>query len=340
MIRVIQRRHPTVTVDSSTSREKVSLLFRTSLAPVRTPGGTRSPEERVALARNELIARVAKKVSLSVQVPGSVRPFIIGARGKTLKQIIDFTGAEIHIPRREEGQDGSRPDAELPSSPELNGDDADSAPILITISGEEVAANAARDQILAIVDQRTSRTTERVTSIPPEHYRFVNGPHGSKMAAIVNAVAGTTDGDEPPDVSVHVPRYRSRASNRHVLLSPRADSTEDHAGASAAPEARDDAIVVTGHRDLVGKVAEAIEAAYIDLKRGLRNFDIDVPRRQHRLVAQAADEIFEKTRSIVLVPAPSEQKDKISILGDQMANVQALQLVMVRARPASCSSPL
>lgn len=274
VIRAVQRRHPAVYIESSTSRETVSVLFRTPLTlPSRSPGASSTPEERIAPARAELVARVSRKTSLSLEVPHRVRAAIIGPKGKNLKQIIDATGADIRIVRRD-SPDGSQPEAALatvtPPNGVIDNGAEDEAPDVVTISGGTASVQAARDQITAIVEERMSRLTQRITSIPLEDYPLLNGAKGSKMTELVRAVAGRSDDDddeESPDVVVHVPPFHPRYSASVIAVS--GGDLQDLGrplGHDGGPK-KDDAIVVTGHRDLVAKVVSAIESAHEELVR-------------------------------------------------------------------------
>lgn len=257
----MQRRHPAVYIESSTSRETVSVLFRTPLnLPPRAPGSSLAPEDRIAHARSELVARVSKKVTETVIVPQRFRAAIIGPKGKILKQIIDSTGAEVNISKK----DNLDAEDTAPNGAAAAADD--SATDTVTISGEVSSVRAAREQILAIVDERNSRLTQRITSIPIEDHPLINGAKGSKMATLVRA-AGGGDAEAELDVVVHVPPFHPRYTSSTIAVNgPEAQESARPAGADA-PSKKDDAIVVTGHRDLVAKVVSAIEAAYDDLVR-------------------------------------------------------------------------
>ena len=108
----------------------------------------------VAAAKAAIYKDLAKKVTLKMQIPSEVRPFIIGTKGKTLKEIEAKTGARVQLPKRED---------------ESAADEMSE----ITIEADAFGANAARKEIEAIVAARTSSATVKITSVPSDHYPFI-----------------------------------------------------------------------------------------------------------------------------------------------------------------------
>lgn len=72
VMKLLMKRHPTVTVEASTSRQTTTFIIK---------GKGDNAEEKVAQVKRELLARLAKKVSVEVEVPASLRGFIVGAKG-------------------------------------------------------------------------------------------------------------------------------------------------------------------------------------------------------------------------------------------------------------------
>lgn len=89
-----------------------------------------------------------------------MRPYIIGSKGRTLKAIVDKTGARVQLPKRDDAlQNDSEADPE-----EM---------VELVIEGDIDGANAARKDIEQIVAERTSSTSIKVTSIPSDFYALI-----------------------------------------------------------------------------------------------------------------------------------------------------------------------
>jgi hypothetical protein len=251
VMKLIMRHHPTVTLEASTSRNVTTFILKGK-------SGTAGVEE-VASAKRELLGRLAKRVSVELEVPASLRGFIVGAKGpfslclssplislnspfssscstelqqicettgKTLKTITETSGASVNVPAR----DTSIEEVEI---------DDDSSPegplISITISGDSTAVASARAQIMSIVAGRVAKLTTRIESISKDYWGLLMGPRGSKMVDLVNALGfGET-------VTVGVP------------------------GVGAA--GKESVITVTGERESVGITVKAILTAYDELVR-------------------------------------------------------------------------
>ncbi|ORY79975.1 hypothetical protein BCR37DRAFT_349409 [Protomyces lactucae-debilis] len=116
--------------------------------------------EAVANARRSLLKELGKKVTLKLQVPSMVRPYIIGLKGRTLKAITDKTGARVQLPKREDSQ--------------TNDSEADPEELVeLIIEGDFDGANQAKKEIEAIVAERTSSTTVKMNTVSPDFYAFI-----------------------------------------------------------------------------------------------------------------------------------------------------------------------
>jgi hypothetical protein len=72
VMKLLMKRHPTVTVEASTSRQLTTFIIK---------GKGKNAEDEVAGVKRELLGRLAKKVSIDVEVPAGLRGFIVGAKG-------------------------------------------------------------------------------------------------------------------------------------------------------------------------------------------------------------------------------------------------------------------
>ena len=72
VMKLLMKRHPTVGVEASTSRQVTTFILK---------GRGKTAEEDVNAVKRELMGRLAKKVTIEVNVPAGMRAFIIGAKG-------------------------------------------------------------------------------------------------------------------------------------------------------------------------------------------------------------------------------------------------------------------
>ncbi|BGP25460.1 SCP160 protein [Rhodotorula toruloides] len=298
VIKEVTRRIEGVAIDASSSRNLTTFI-------VKAKGN--KAEDKVDKARNELLAWLEKKVTEEVQVPKSLRAVIIGAKGRTLKTITDSTGALIQIPRDDES-------AATPAAESADDSPEDGPLISISLSGPQSAVDSARSQILAIVRERTSKTSVRLGDIPSEYWALL----GSRVAQVVER-AGVEEGE----VRIDVPRRWTGKRGVDVL---------NESGEEAVDEKKEKerAVSVSGARDAVKKVVAELEAELAELRATVRPVTFPLPKRQHRfLVGSAiADRILHQTGCAVEVPPAESPSEDVVVRGPARETVKAMQLVM------------
>lgn len=215
-----------------------------------------------------------------------MRPYIIGSKGRTLKAIVDKTGARVQLPKRDES---SQNDSEA---------DPDEM-VELVIEGDFDGANLARQEIEQIVAERTSSTSIRIASIPPDFYPLLT----QETAAL----------EEGRDVKIKIPS------------SPGADS-------ALSP------IVVAGEKNIVAETKEKLESLYVQLKSSTIPTIIPVARKQHRFIASHITEILRETGCSVTVPLPSAESDMITIRGPPANIGTGITKVMERANSMTLDS--
>lgn len=115
----------------------------------------RGKPEAVKNARRLIFDKFATDVRTELLVPASCRPHIVGAGGKTLKAIIEKSGAKIDIPRLSEKElEVLAANKGLPQSEMLQP---------VELSGGREAVSIARAEIEGIVAQRTSHTMGKIS---------------------------------------------------------------------------------------------------------------------------------------------------------------------------------
>lgn len=336
VLRAIQRRHPTVSVESSTSRDRVTILFKTpytlppvtsSTPPLVKAASGLNPEDRIVRARQELITRVTRKIEKIVMVPAHVKPYVIGQKGRVLKNIIESTGASVNLPPKDDSRLIALNQDQDPSTEEVE-------MIPITINGEESAVLDAEDRIKAIVKERSNKVNLKVESIPVDFYPILDGPDPSesKLTTITQRTLVEKHGIKEEDLNCRVivpSTHQLRKINRsHICLAD--EGNEDSTDVEDA--IKSSAIVVSGEREQVDLVIKLVQSIYDDFLRKTTKVEFELPKRQHRFLdGHTLDEILSSTGSIVALPPANDPSEKVLVRGEKMANVQALGLVMTAA---------
>ncbi|TKY86580.1 hypothetical protein EX895_004729 [Sporisorium graminicola] len=296
----VQNKYRGVKIEASTTRKTGTTTFVLKAAD----------DAVVKNAKREITVLLAKHVSTQIMIPASLRAFVIGTKGKNLKAITEQTGVKVHVPPRDPAAD-----AELDANQRNTIDYDNDEQIPITLEGDEINVKQAQAMIQAIVAERTSKITQRLTHIDHIFYPFIAGPKGAN-AAQLEKQAG--DGE----ISVRVP---PRAAFLHSK-----DAADDD---SAEPKReRDLAIIVSGDREKVTAAVASIEAQVEDMKNSFRTLAISIPKRQHRfLVGDAANDILASTSCSVELAAIDDPSDSVTIRGPQSQLPLALTAAMEKA---------
>lgn len=291
LLQRVRRKCPGVSIEASTTRRTGSTTFIIKGAS----------DAAVQQAKKELSVALARRVSLSVMVPRSLRAHVIGTQGKNVRAITEQTGVRIQLPPR--------------------GDDTDEPPVAdpllephveIKVEGDEVNARQAQAMIESIVAERTSKITQRLTDIDHVYYPFIAGAHNARLGTLTGNVGRG-------EVSVNVPP-------RGALISAHDE------GAERTARARDPAIIVAGEREAVAEVARAIQAQVDEMRRSLRTLTITIPRRQHAfLTGDAASQLLAATGCSIELPPRGSTDETVTIRGPQQQLPHALAATMERA---------
>ncbi|OAV94724.1 hypothetical protein PTTG_03108 [Puccinia triticina 1-1 BBBD Race 1] len=347
VLRVIHKRHPTVIVESSTSRDRVTIIFRTpfvlptptsSTPPLIRAASSLAPEERIIRARQELITRVTRKIEKVLKIPASAKPLVIGQRGRVMKEIIEVTGANISLPPKDE----NRPVNVDPPSEETNINGSDEVEMItITINGEESSVLDAEDRIMMIVREHTNKVNIKITSIPVESYPLLN--RKSKISEVV--LRGLTSelgiSEDEINCQLTIPSidqiFKSYPS--HLCLADPETNSSSHTIKASSAGKESLPITVSGDRQQVEYAVKVLESTFQNTIKSIAKVELELPKRQHKFLdKQAIEEILESTGSLVIVPPASDLSEKVVIRGENMSNVQALGLVVTKANALTVES--
>ena len=246
------------------------------------------PVEAVRQALKDVAKELGSKQSTKVIVPASVRPHIIGRQGAIIQRISQRTGASIQVPR---------PEATGPAA----GDDDDAAAIEVLIEGDSVAAEMARREIEAIVNERTASVNLRLKDIPIEFYPFIAGPHNSHVAAL----------EDGRDIRIHIPTAPASAAEP-----PRPPSNNER---PVFMPTADNPIRLSGERVAVQAARAEIERQVQQLRELITLSQLDIERGRHQFVISeggaSLQDFLAETGCTVLVPPDSHPTETLTILG-------------------------
>ncbi|TFK54204.1 SCP160 protein [Heliocybe sulcata] len=91
-------------------------------------------------------------------------------------------------------------------------------------------------------------------------------------------------------------------------------------------------ITVSGDREAVVRVVEAIKSTIESFSGNLTSFKIQLQKRQHRLLAgKAIDEIIAKSKCAVVIPPPEDPSEEVTVWGLGADLASGMQAVMEKA---------
>ena len=230
------------------------------------------------------------KQHVKVPVPLSVRPYIIGRQGAVIQGIQKRTGARIQIPKSEE-----------PTVPSV--DDDDSLTIDVTIEGDAVAAEMARREIEAIINDRTSTVNLRLREVPAEYFPFIAGPHNSRISAL----------EDSRQVRISIPDYHTWT-----------DQPPPQAPTSGMPQFAPNPtshIRISGDRLAAQDARAEIERQVEDLRQQITLSQLPIERGRHQFILDnhgaALHDILEETGCAVILPPATEDTEFLTVTGPQ-----------------------
>ncbi|KAL8648091.1 MAG: hypothetical protein Q9226_006144 [Calogaya cf. arnoldii] len=236
----------------------------------------------------------------------------VGSKGTVVQGITTRTGARIQVPRAEEIV-----------TPGL--DDDDSMTIDVTVEGDAVAAEMARREIEAIVNERTSTVNLRLRDIPEEYYPFIAGPHDAWVRAL-------EDGRE---VKVHVPHYHTwsgqpppEAPARGIL-----PQFEPNRGSH---------IRISGDRAAAQEARSEIERQVEQLRREITLAQLPIDRSRHQFIiggqGTSLHDLLKETGCAIILPPSTDDTEMLTITGPQDKLETAMNKIMTLAMDMQMAS--
>lgn len=205
-----------------------------------------------------------------------------------MQGILKRTGAHIQVPRAEESSTPS--------------EDDDGSTIDVTIEGDAVAAEMARQEIETIVNERTSTMNVRLRDIPAEYYPYLAGPHNSNITAL----------QEGRDVSLKIPQYYSWSHQAPPQPSTPASPPK------FAPHPTSH-IQLSGDRRAVQEVRAEIDRQVEVLRRQICLSQHAIERGRHQFIVgdhgNTLHELLQETGCAVILPPNDNDTELITITG-------------------------
>lgn len=199
------------------------------------------------------------------------------------------TGAHIQVPKADE--------VSLPSL-----EDDDSMTIDVVIEGNAVAAELARREIEAIVNERTSTVNMRLRDIPAEFFPFIAGPNNSGVSALENG----------RQLKVEIPHY-------HVWSHqppPQAPSSGTIPHFIPDPNCH---IRISGDRLAAQEARSEIERHVEHLRRQITLSQLAINRGQHQFIlgdnGELLHDLLKETGCAVILPPASDDTEFLSVTG-------------------------
>ncbi|KAF4554324.1 KH domain-containing protein 1 [Elsinoe fawcettii] len=268
------------------------------------------PVDAVRQAMKDVAKEIGSKQTAKVTIPASVRAHIIGKGGSTIQKLSQRSGARIQVPKQE-GNEGFA-------------DDDDSNTVDVVIEGDAISAEMARQDIEAIVNERTSSVNLRLRDIPHEYYPFLAGPHNVRTSALENG----------RDVRIQIPHY-------HRVVGDAPQQPSNRQPVQFAPQGRFP-IAISGDRKAAQEVREQLERQVEQLRRQLTIEQMAIERGRHQFIigekAAGLHDFLQETGCSIIFPPDDEDSETLLIVGPADKIEEAQNRVMDLASSMTMSS--
>ncbi|KAJ3408048.1 hypothetical protein HDU80_007042 [Chytriomyces hyalinus] len=252
--------------------------------------------DSVKSARRELTRHIGATITEVIYVPSSVRPHILGAGGKNLKDLTARTGTSIQVPKANPAQDADAADADEEQP--------------ITIKGNFAGVGEAKKEIEELVLKRTQNLNSRIV-VDRSYHPFIAGANNATVESIEAATGAR----------IHIPPLIPADKKEGA---PEKNPNEiSIVGSREAIKAAEMQI-----RVLYDNLERNTRTLSFPVKKRQHRFIIGSKGKN-------LTEILEQTGCSVELPLASDPSDMVTVRGpDNMLSV-ALQAVLQRANQVS-----
>ncbi|POS87182.1 hypothetical protein EPUL_002189 [Erysiphe pulchra] len=272
----------------------INRKLRTNLSMMIGEGGVlqfrESSNQKEAVkqqAIKELGTLIGSKKSITLPIPRSIRAYIIGKQGSTIKALQESTGARIQLQKMDENSVPVQDDDEM---------------IDVTIEGNSVAIQLADIEVNKIVRERSVNIQTKLRNIPVEFYPFISGKENSTVNAIERAY----------NVQIRIPS--------HSIWASHPPPQEPHPGQipKFSLPTGEDLITLVGDRGNIQAARTEIEQIAQNLSQELTIHQFIVNNSQHQFVigkqGVSPDYFFAETGCGIILPNDSNE-DSITLVG-------------------------
>lgn len=182
-------------------------------------------------------------------------------------------------------------------------EDDDGLTIDVTIEGDAVAAEMARREIEAIVNERTSTVNMRLRDIPEVFYPFIAGPRNSRIDALEGG----------RQLKIDVPQYHTWSAQPPPQQPP--------SGMPQFVPSQNSHIRISGDRLAAQEARAEIERQVEELRRQITLAQVPIDRGRHQFVldhgGDSLHDLLEETGCAVILPPSSEDTEILTVTGPQ-----------------------
>ena len=270
-------------------------------------------------------------------------PFINGAFGETVKEIIAKTGAKINVP-----------------PPSVDKSE-------IHISGETNAVAQAKEAILSIVREKKKKCSTIQVEIKKPQHRYVIGPKGATLQEILKETGVSIEmpPSENPSETITLRGEQADLGNALNMLYKRANSEihesidapswlqrhilgpkgahfqeisqEFHSTVNVSFAANENVIKIHGPKEDVEKAKEVLEAEVRKFKKELCLKEVKVDPKYHRFLigkgGQTINQIRTKTGAQITIPTEDDKSSKHST-SKQSSKTGGADVILIEGTPS------
>ncbi|KAI9470981.1 MAG: hypothetical protein EXX96DRAFT_511564 [Benjaminiella poitrasii] len=180
--------------------------------------------------------------------------------------------------------------------------------VIVTIMGDAAGIRVAKEEIEKIVSEKTAKQTIKIDNLDSKYYLFLVGPQNANIKKL----------EEEFNVKIHVPA---------VIV----DGITN----------RETAISISGDKEKVQTVKQALEKIYAEIENSSRTVAIALPKRQYKYLygknGETLKEIFNESGCTVELPSAEDPSENVTIRGLDADLVKGLTVVMEKARAVHVS---
>ncbi|KAJ3293447.1 hypothetical protein HDU79_000324 [Rhizoclosmatium sp. JEL0117] len=297
----MQQKLPSTGKNSVADHAKAIALRTMTTIEVRSNGITfviTGRPESVKTARKELVTAIGVVLTEVVMVPSSVRPHILGAGGKNLKDLTARTGTNINVPKAAKPEEGEEVDEDEEQP--------------ITIKGNFEGVREAKKEIEEIKAKRTQNYSTRL-NIDRAFHPFIAGANNSTVEGI----------EEKTGTRIHIPPLVAPSAEKKEGVPEKNVNEIVIVGPRDSVKAAEEQI-----RSLYEELQRTTRTLSFPIKKRQHRFIIGAKGKN-------LQEILEATGCSVELPAASDPSDVVTVRGpDTMLSV-ALQSVLQKSNQVS-----